>query len=808
MSYIKRLSHSLPSCRSSSFTLFFILLGFQGQALWSRTVNLGSVETPEIVTAPATLDRELAHPMGVGGGVSSESLLTVAHPKPQLRPTKEDIESSLPASPAPPQEETDNFIQLPASISVSGPPSYPTDSSTDLSRVSQHVPAEPVNPSFPFVALSPGEIVGNGTSLLRNSLDCTSDGRGSKLVHGGCGRLDGFRLCDETIWEGGWNVHQRRLDHAVTICDGSLSKIRCSLHSNSGKAGPDPVVRMCWVERLFAPKAASGAEGGQAKCADDRFSSFSVEPPECRFTAYCEPVGLWADRGKHRSQPGGVAHSLFAGFGTKLPRSPFGRQLIEVVSDKSQWPESSTPRNDKSQWVYISLGDCSARHSVDVSSGTVPTKTRSTTIDVRDGARTLLAKGNDRKDPVDKAAKERARKKDREMKLAAVAMGKRVTSAFNPAHCHADLPIAALVVASMAKFFNHSSTIDWTALLLVGHHYYQEIGDNRRDSARADTAMAALQRSNKAADYEVLGHEAALADRWPVFAAWHALFQGQVLTREGFYSSIGKARPRGGRESDDPIVRRGLGPRGFYPGEEISVAVLPPNSMSSLWWAPHTCRAARRSPVLAEFRSRSGPLLDTLAVHAWVNGQGARVIAKAEARHWPQPLKPELGRGPKLSTTVAQSKPEKEAIAWDWLARGDLVIVVDRAKERGRAVHNSDELWNALRHAFRDRALLRVVTDSRMPYLAQYALWRSAALVIGVHGGNLGGAIWLSPGQGLIELGFTGCASKPTQFMNAAASLGARYRCVALNEGANKEEGGRVNSQVVVEQAKQVLLPW
>jgi len=102
-------------------------------------------------------------------------------------------------------------------------------------------------------------------------------------------------------------------------------------------------------------------------------------------------------------------------------------------------------------------------------------------------------------------------------------------------------------------------------------------------------------------------------------------------------------------------------------------------------------------------------------------------------------------------------------------------------------------------------------THSQMSYLAQYALWRSAALVVGVHGGNLGGALWLSPGQSLLELGFTGCQAHPTQFAHIAAANGARYRCVTLqsygskNFPASKDNGGNANIERVIDAAREML---
>jgi capsular polysaccharide biosynthesis protein len=83
-----------------------------------------------------------------------------------------------------------------------------------------------------------------------------------------------------------------------------------------------------------------------------------------------------------------------------------------------------------------------------------------------------------------------------------------------------------------------------------------------------------------------------------------------------------------------------------------------------------------------------------------------------------------------------------------------------------------------------------------MSYLSQYALWRSAAVVVGVHGGNLGGALWLSPGQALVEIGFKGCATKdPTQYAHVAVGVGAKYRCVPFREKGPhmKETGGSVD---------------
>jgi hypothetical protein len=161
------------------------------------------------------------------------------------------------------------------------------------------------------------------------------------------------------------------------------------------------------------------------------------------------------------------------------------------------------------------------------------------------------------------------------------------------------------------------------------------------------------------------------------------------------------------------------------------------------------------------------------------------------------------------SSTAARLKAMGEAGPSGWLSRGDLVLLIDRAPGRGRRLTNAPDAFRALRRAFGgQRPLLRVVTDSKVPYLAQYALWRAAALVVSVHGGNLGGALWLSPGQALIELGFGGCAKSPTQFAHAAVANGARYRCLELGgEGVSRDDGGSVDVAALVARAAELLLP-
>ena len=148
---------------------------------------------------------------------------------------------------------------------------------------------------FPFRTLAPLEVnAANGTLLDPSAIDCSAlpAATGSPpRTTTACRRSEGYASCDERIWEGGWEIHDRRMANAITICDGPLSKIRCTISSNKGTVTKNnPAVRFCWVERLFAPAGSGGADGGAA-CSDDRWGGFDEEPSACRFTAYCEPVG-------------------------------------------------------------------------------------------------------------------------------------------------------------------------------------------------------------------------------------------------------------------------------------------------------------------------------------------------------------------------------------------------------------------------------------------------------------------------------------------------------------------------------------
>ena len=102
--------------------------------------------------------------------------------------------------------------------------------------------------------------------------------------------------------------------------------------------------------------------------------------------------------------------------------------------------------------------------------------------------------------------------------------------------------------------------------------------------------------------------------------------------------------------------------------------------------------------------------------------------------------------------------------------------------------------------------MLMAVFDKDLPYLVQIGLWRSARVVVGIHGGNLGGALWLAPGQAIVELGMGGMEMEPTMYAHMAVANAAEYRVVRMDKGSSMEKGGTVNPRAVVHAVKEALL--
>jgi len=70
--------------------------------------------------------------------------------------------------------------------------------------------------------------------------------------------------------------------------------------------------------------------------------------------------------------------------------------------------------------------------------------------------------------------------------------------------------------------------------------------------------------------------------------------------------------------------------------------------------------------------------------------------------------------------------------------------------------------------------------------------------VVGIHGGNLGCSMMLSPGQGMIEGSFGKCTHHEISMFGAAVThQGAMYRCAPVT--GNMNTGGDIDVARVIE---------
>lgn len=233
--------------------------------------------------------------------------------------------------------------------------------------------------------------------------------------------------------------------------------------------------------------------------------------------------------------------------------------------------------------------------------------------------------------------------------------------------------------------------------------------------------------------------DAVALDR-PLFAVWKAL-ANEVRTIDNLFDQLAAK-----------------------PGGRIALAAFSPSPWTSMWWNPINCRAQFQSPVLAQFRNMITDILDDRAAEAWI---------------------PE-----RFLTSVVISQRLGNATLPN--LQGLILIL---ARGGGRQMWNQDDAFSLLCRHYPKRPVAMVKFDSSVPWLIQYAAWRIAQVTVGIHGGNLGAAVFLSPGQALIEGTFGGMCSDPTMFANIAVSNGAFYRCASVLRCRGKcmEGGGDVD---------------
>jgi hypothetical protein len=140
--------------------------------------------------------------------------------------------------------------------------------------------------------------------------------------------------------------------------------------------------------------------------------------------------------------------------------------------------------------------------------------------------------------------------------------------------------------------------------------------------------------------------------------------------------------------------------------------VLSPPPFHSATWAPANCRAQVRSDVFAQLRRSVDDRLEAAA-------------NLARRRHAEKPF----------VLVLTRRAPTRR-----------------RLLNARRTVHNLEGLVDALRAALPSLTVRVVSTAVARPWARQVALWRRARVVVGLHGGALAHALFLGPGQGLVEI--------------------------------------------------------
>jgi len=192
--------------------------------------------------------------------------------------------------------------------------------------------------------------------------------------------------------------------------------------------------------------------------------------------------------------------------------------------------------------------------------------------------------------------------------------------------------------------------------------------------------------------------------------------------------------------------------------------VLSPPPFHAATWAPQNCLAQVRSDVFAHLRRNVDARLERAAA------LGPR------------------GRAPKPFVLV--------------LSRGSDQRRLVNAK---RTVHNLDAVVDALQRALPSFAVRVVSTSIPRPWARQVALWRRARLVVALHGGALAHALFLGPGQGLVEVTpREHSCGRPSMFAHMAIGVGAAYAGV-LCRACSMARGGAVDVGAVVRVVRGML---
>jgi len=237
----------------------------------------------------------------------------------------------------------------------------------------------------------------------------------------------------------------------------------------------------------------------------------------------------------------------------------------------------------------------------------------------------------------------------------------------------------------------------------------------------------------------------------PLWALWEALSK-EAYPRKEAYDSYPK-------NVDVPVG---------------GIVAFSPSPASSIWWGFGNCRGLYASEIIRNFRQTVEPRMDSEAKRIWDPGFLSRSSIRVH----------------NLDTQID--------LLYDL---ENLILVAARGGKR--TIHNREEMFDTIISTFPNAKVAMISLDQNTEYLYQYALWRRAKVVIGVHGGNLGGSIFLSPGQTLIEGSFECKHPKPSMFAVMTTSNAASYRCAQVS--GNMDTGGPISIQDVITALREIF---
>jgi len=519
----------------------------------------------------------------------------------------------------------------------------------------------------------------------------------------------GFKECDTSRSEAAWELNEGRWSRPATICEG-VSTITCVLDAphgipvrarravdrGPGPGGPDPVVRFCVMHNIKSPASPPIYKDPAGAVHSEDGEGRYVDGWECsgnrgdgREIDNCAWQAYCKPTGYWADQRGDLMAGLFRGYGRIPGRHHFARRTINIEQNESKWPS-------RDNWPN--------------SSAPAPPPLPFPVADSDPSS----VEGPERKHTPPFTP---------EHPVHYISNGD-CGGRWNPGHCHADLLSAELV------------------LRMLG--------------ASRESTRVVLQAGHNNAPSEEFRHGPFpwdKIDRWPVFAAWHAVGGAGVLTRS---------------ELANQTYSREVG---LESNSYVSYAAISPPSFTSTWWAHESCRGARVSPIMASFKARITRYLDAAASQAWLE-HGTRVLNESTMNV--QKVEPSWG-------SVPLSDERFDGLILYTARRAN----VGAGQTHPRWVHNRIELFEAVKRNFPGRPLLMIELGSKVPYLVQYALWRRAELIMGIHGGNLGMSLYLSPGQSLVELGFD--VNQMSQYGHVTIGNGAFYRGVNVHKDPNMD---------------------